>query len=446
MNANSLGWKITKQGEYKVDLPPLSEDEEQLVLSVEENFKHLAQEGLLGTDVEETLAKELEKNAEVQNIFLDPDQKEYLGRYAKMHACGFAFLDELLKDLDIEEISIIGPKKPAYVFVRNQGWKKTNAYFDDEKTIMDIVNRMASSIGRRITLQNPRLDAMLPDGSRLHASLRPISEGEITIRKFRQMPFSPSEIVKSSVIDAKAMAYLSLIMQSDNSVIIAGNTASGKTTTLNALFCFVPKNERVLIVEETPEINIPHEQQVRLVANRELGVNLKDLVYDSLRMRPDRMIVGEVRNIEEVEALFDVLLGGQARGAYATFHAQSAIECIRRLRKFGIDDADMRSIDAIVIQKRMLAYDVKKRSLMETRRVVEINETENGTTPVFMMRDGKLEHKQNKCGLSSRLADSLGLNAKEFRTEMEMREKWIKSSGLGFDEFFNSTQKLFYRL
>ena len=139
--------------------------------------------------------------------------------------------------------------------------------------------------------------------------------------------------------------------------MISGNTASGKTTTLNALFSFVPANERVLIAEETPEIMIPHAHQMRLVASREMGIGLKDLVYDTLRMRPDRMIVGEVRSREEAGALFDVLLAGQARGCYATFHAQSAEEARSRFRHLGVNPEDLSSLDCIVVQRRMLRYE-----------------------------------------------------------------------------------------
>ncbi len=303
---------------------------------------------------------------------------------------------------------------------------------------------MSRKLGRHITIQNPRLDAMLPDGSRLHASLSPISAGEITIRKFRERPFSPRELCENGTFDPSAMAFLSLVMQGDNSVIIAGNTASGKTTSMNALFSFVPAGERVLITEQTPEINIPHEHQLRLVANSDMGIGLNDLVYDSLRMRPDRMIVGEIRNRDEASALFDVLLAGQARGSYATMHAQSVSECLGRLRSFGIKDMDLESIDCVVIQRRMLVYDPKKKRNAEVRRVVEIAEVENGPKTLFSMDGKKSVDGFGKSSLLTRVADNFGMSGKEIVSELKRREKLLMRLEKEFTQFYSGVQKELY--
>ena len=353
----------------------------------------------------------------------------------------------MLKDDEIEEISIIGTQKPAYVYLRNKGWKSVNAQFCEQSAISDVVNKMARGLGRHITIQNPRLDAMLPDGSRLHATLPPVSAGEITIRKFRERPFSPPELIAHRAMSAKAMALLSLIMQGDNSVLIAGNTASGKTTTLNALFSFVPANERILIAEQTPEINIPHAHQLRLVANQDMGISLKDLVYDSLRMRPDRMIVGEIRNREEAEALFDVLLAGQARGSYATFHAQSADEALSRLGTLGVSRMDMRSIDCIVVQRRMLTYDLAARKTREIRRVVEIAQVNDKAEKIFTYDQKKdaLLHRPLERMLGN-TAEKLGMSLAEIKKELLQREKAVQGTEKGYAGFFNDVQKRFYGL
>jgi Flp pilus assembly CpaF family ATPase len=428
---NMLGWRILKQGEYFLDIPILSSEEKEIVITTEQRFKEATRDS---KEEGELLIEKLVKNvAEESGIFLDTQQEEYLSRIAVMHIYGFAFMDDLVNDPHIEEISVIGPKKPVYVYLRNEGWKRVNACFEDEKSIADMINKMSRNIGRHITMQNPRIDAMLPDGSRLHGSLSPISEGEITIRKFRDRPFSPLELVKNNSMTIDVLAFLSVLMQCDSSIMIAGNTASGKTTTLNALFSFVPSTERVIISEETPEINVPHKHQMRLVANKDMEISLKDLVYDSLRMRPDRMIVGEVRNKEEAEALFDVLMAGQARGSYATFHAQSVNEAISRLRSFGINEMDIKSIDCIIIQRRMLFYD-KKRNV-EVRKIVEIAET--GQT---IYHDGKLKHGN----LIEKMAHSFGMSKKEMLEELKERKKIIARAPLEYIDFYESIQKKFY--
>jgi Flp pilus assembly CpaF family ATPase len=437
---NMLGWRILGQGDYRLDLPVLGAEEESLILAAEERFREAARGGAV--ESERLILQALLGAAAEKGVYLSRQQEERLGKIAHMHIYGFGFVEPLLADPEIEEISVIGPRKPAYVCLRRKGWMKVNAAFDDEKAIGEMINKMAARLGRRITMQNPRLDAMLPDGSRLHASLPPVSLGEITIRRFRERPFSPAELAANGTAGARLLAFLSVLMQSDSSILIAGNTASGKTTTLNALFSFVPANERIIITEETPEIMVPHGQQIRMVANRDMGISLRDLVYDTLRMRPDRMIVGEVRNRDETQALFDVLLAGQARGCYATFHAQSAEEALSRLRAFGIAGNDLGSIDCIVVQRRMLYYDPEKRSSSEVRRVVEVAEIADEKAKIIYGKGAKLERGVLFC----RVAESFGMSEKEMMAELEARTKLITKEGPGYMEFFTSVQKKLYGL
>jgi flagellar protein FlaI len=435
-----LGWRILADGEYKLDIPTLTEDEQKLVSHAQERFREAAR-SQSANDKEEgrrLIEGLLDSAARDAGLYLDRSQQAYLGEIAFLHIFGFGFMEKLLEDPAVEEISVIGPGKPAYVYLRKQGWKSVNACFDDERSIGEMINRMSRALGRHITMQNPRLDAMLPDGSRLHASLPPVSHGEITIRRFRERPFSPRELYENGTMPADAMALLSVLMQCDLSILVAGNTASGKTTTMNALFSFIPWNERVLITEETPEINVPHSHQLRLVANRDMGITLKDLVYDSLRMRPDRMVVGEVRNKEETEALFDVLLAGQARGSYATFHAQSANEALSRLRSFGVREDDLSSVDCIVVQRRMLLYDAKERKAREARKVVEIMETDGAKT--LYKADGPVKGG----GLLERACESFGINMKEMAVELGRRKKLFAHAGPDYRAFFDTVQKELY--
>jgi flagellar protein FlaI len=442
-----LGWKVTAEGEYDIRLPRLSEEEEHVISLMEEGFRKEARKAEFSSkqDVLVMLRRLLCEYAEKDGILLDSEQLEYLPEMARLHIYGFAFLEPPLSDSSVEEISVIGVGKPAYAFVKKEGWKSMNAMFTSEGALMDVINKMASHTGRRITLQSPKLNAILKDGSRLHATLPPLSSGELTIRKFSEEPFSPSELAALKAMPARALAALSFIMQADCSLIISGNTASGKTTTLNTLFSFVPRNERVVIAEESPEISIPHEQQVRLVANPEMGVTLKDLAYDTLRMRPDRFILGEARNKEETEALFDSLLGGQARGCYATFHAQSAKETFRRLSFFGISELDFGSIDAVLVQRRMLRYNPKKRSNTEIRRMSELVFGRRHL-PIFTYLPKKDSWSEGKAGMREFAQDMcahLGLSAREFASDFKRREKFMKRE-LAFSESMDSFGKEFY--
>ncbi len=441
-----LGWHLEKTGEYLIELPILSTEEKELVLKIEERFKDLARikEFESPEEIKENIMLIINRIEEDEGILIEKDQKEYLTKMSMSHIYGLGAFDILLKDENIEEIAVIGMRKPVYVYLQSSGWKATNLYIDNLNFFMDLINRMTSRIGRRITLQNPRIDAVLKDGSRIHASIPPISEGELTIRKFKSNPISPSGIAKLNTINYRAMSYLSLIMQSDSSVIISGNTASGKTTTLNSLFAFVPFNERILVIEETPEVKLFHKHMVRITASKEMGIELEDLVYDSLRMRPDRIIVGEIRNKKEANALIDVLLAGQARGAYATFHAKSGEEALQRLKSFGINEYDLNSIDLIIVQKRIGKYENNK--IKELRKITEISTVENSRASIALEYNlSKDSWKINESKLLSKIKKMTGKKKSEIKKLIDEREKSIKNMSSEFKEFFEVFQEKWFK-
>ncbi|MCD6549783.1 CpaF family protein [Candidatus Micrarchaeota archaeon] len=452
----ALGWCVKDEKvDYPINLPVLTSEEEEVVLAVADLFKELAKYEEFESEEEtrEKIRELLEEYCVENQIVLDEDQEEYLVDIATSHVYGFAFFDQLLKDPNIEEIGVIGINKPVYVYVRNKGWQQTNGYLTTVEYAIDLINKMSRQLGRRITYQSPRLNAILPDGSRLHASIPPISKVEITIRKFRENPFTVFDLLRFHTVSPEALSVIWLLMQSDLSVIVAGNTASGKTTTLNALFSFVPLWERILITEETPEINIPHKHKVNLVANEDLGVTISSLVADSLRMRPDRVIVGEVRTAEEVNGLIDTILSGQARGSYATFHAQSSVEALRRMHSLGVLEFDLQSIDLIIIQRRMVKYDVKTRESKEIRRIIEIAEVDKSslmkTKPLFKYDFEKDRWTPNYSNsfLIERVRRVMGLTKAELKEELRRRTEFLKSNidkGWDFARSVEEIQKFAY--
>lgn len=439
-----LGWTITKEGDYLIKLPTLSKEEEELISLLEGKFLESVRSAKAHgpEDIKKIILAILDDYAKTNGFYLERDQRNYLGTIAHMHLYGAAFLDPLLEDSSIEEISIIGLNKPAYVYIRNKGWLGVNAQFTNESTLAETINKISQTHGRRITLQNPKLNASLQDGSRLHATLHPISEGEITIRKFKERPFSIPELAQNQTLNPEIAAFLWIVMQSDSSVLVCGNTASGKTTLLNALFAYVPANERIVITEETPEINVLHTHQVRLVANKEMNVSLLDLLHDSLRMRPDRLIIGEVRTPEETHALFDALLAGQARGCYATFHAQSVEEAKRRIIHAGIPKEDISTINCIIIQRRILKYDQKTKTNTELRRLVEV-ECFGEQIAVYDITKGTYEINISN-NVYELLGKKLGVSALEVKKEQEKRRAFIEKAPENHREFFGGLQKKWY--
>jgi len=307
-------------------------------------------------------------------ILLTKEQRDKISTLLEWESIGESILTPLLTDPDFEEIVINGPKKPIMVYHRVFGWLTTNVSFENEERIRTIINKMASPLGRQLSYHKPMLNAVLKDGSRLNASINPVAFSGInaTIRKFKENPFTPSDLAELGTISFEAMAFLWLAMQSSCSILVCGNTGSGKTTTLNALFCFLPKDERIVVVEETPELLLPQNHTIKMNTAEQLNITMSGLIDNTFRMRPDRVVIGEIRTKEESNAFVNTMLAGQAKGSYATFHAESAQEAIQRFVSFGVMESTLKSIDLVLVQRRINL--IKNGNRIETRKVTQICE------------------------------------------------------------------------
>ncbi len=369
---------------WAMNFPALSVSEERLIKQVLELFWS-KEEQKKKIDPFESLNGFFKQYCEEGQLDLESDQAEYLLFVLHRMAFGFWPLDCFLDESGIEEIAVtgIGDRKPVRVFDQDFGWLDTNLFFSSADFFKDLVNRMGRPVGRRLSFKSPRINARLNDGSRLHAAIEPVAFFGpcATIRKFREKPFSPSDLVQLNTVSAEIMAFLGLAMETDCSILMCGNTGSGKTSTLNALFLFVPSGERVISVEETPELQLPQPHWICLTTSEEADISMQSLICDSLRMRPDRIVVGEIRSEVEVKAFWDTLLAGQGKGSYATFHAQSGTEALARLTAMAIPRMDLASLDLIVVQKRVTLVDSNENSRSEVRRITEVSEvawTQNG--------------------------------------------------------------------
>ncbi len=426
-----LGWRVSgEKAGYSVGIPRLSREEEGIVNEICARFRENSKKGEFGgrEDAKSELEGILTGYCKDSGLMMETDQFDYLSKITLMQVWGFGPLDPMLADDSLEEIAVVGLGKPVYVYKRGEGWLETDCSFTSQEVFVNTVNKMARPLGRRLAYQTPRINSVLPDGSRLHASMPPISQLELTIRKFRANPISAPELVSLGTFSPESLAFLWLAMKVDTSILIAGNTASGKTSTLNALFSFIPLEERVLITEETPEINIPHKHRVSLLANTELGIGMGELASDSLRMRPDRLIVGEARTAGEAKALLDAITSGQARGSYATFHAHSAKEAVARMRALGAPETDIASIGLIVIQKRLGGSDKGK----EARRALEIAEVRmNGgaveaiTIYGYDYKTRSLKRTKNPSAVEEEVMNALGFDGKMLKKELSDRSKFL---------------------
>lgn len=250
---------------------------------------------------------------------------------------GLGDIEFLVNDMNLEEIVIPDSKENIKVYSRKYGWLSTNVKVNKEEDIVNYSNIIARRVGRQITVLNPLLDAQLMTGDRANAILYPISTkgNTITIRKFSSDPMTIIDLINNHTCDMKSATLLWLAIENEMNILISGGTASGKTSILNALMPFIPPNHRVVSVEDTRELMLPEflywtPLVTRLPNPEGKGeVSMLDLLVNSLRMRPDRIILGEMRRQQEAMVLFEAMHTGHS--VCATLHAESASETIQRL-------------------------------------------------------------------------------------------------------------------
>ncbi|MGH8806712.1 MAG: CpaF family protein [Noviherbaspirillum sp.] len=247
---------------------------------------------------------------------------------------GLGPLEDLLKDPEVEDILINGYND---VFLSRHGvLRRDSLRFSDNNHLLRIVRRILAPLGRRLDESNPMVDARLPDGARLNAVIEPLSvDGPmVSIRKFRKTPFKPTELLERGSFNQEIFMLLENAVKARCNILVSGGTSSGKTSLLNSLAFFIPEHERVVTVEDTIELALNHPHVVRMEA-RQGGfdgagaITIRDLVRNSLRMRPDRIVVGEVRGHEVMEMLQAMNTGHD--GSMATIHANTPRECLYRI-------------------------------------------------------------------------------------------------------------------
>lgn len=389
---DSIGSNFDVVPQYNVFKQKYSSEEKLLLSELRENLVDLAissdeslqvNEDKLLNDIKNFLFAKLANNS--QNNTISNEYLDNLARKLFQDLVGYGEIDPLIRDDNLEEIMVIGINKPVFVYHREYGMMKTNILFKDAGEVMNLIDSIARQINRRIDQESPILDGRLPDGSRVNATIPPISADgpSMTIRKFKRDPLTIIDLINSKTISVELAAFFWLCFDGlgvkSANAIISGGTSSGKTTTLNALSSFINPKERIITIEDTLELQIPHEHVIRMetrppnVENRgELTMN--DLVKNSLRQRPDRIIVGEVRGSEAI-TLFTALNTGHS--GFGTLHSNDARETITRLTNapMSVPNIMISAIDFIIMQNRIYRPDgVSFRRISEVAEVSGIEE------------------------------------------------------------------------
>lgn len=273
------------------------------------------------------------------NIRLAPSLQEQLFKDILDDVLGYGPLQPLLDDHTISEVMVNGAKN---VFIEQNGkLTKTSIQFENDDAVMRLIEKIIVPLGRRIDSDTPTVDARLPDGSRVNAIIPPVSvDGPtITIRKFEKGRLSIDQLIELGSITQNMADLVQACVVSRMNVIISGGTGSGKTTLLNVLSGFIPENERIVTIEDAAELSLQQEHVVRLETkppNLEgrFAVTIRDLVRNSLRMRPDRIVVGEVRGGEALDMLQAMNTGHD--GSLTTLHANSPRDALSRLETMSL--------------------------------------------------------------------------------------------------------------
>jgi pilus assembly protein CpaF len=339
---------------------------------------------------------------------------------------GYGPLEPLLRDETVTEVMANGPDD---VYVERYGIiEKTGIIFQDDAHLMRIIDRIVSPLGRRVDESNPMVDARLPNGYRVNATIPPLAlDGPIlTIRKFAQTPYTAQDLIANGTLTSPLVTFLNACVDARINMIISGGTGTGKTTLLNVVSAFIPSNERIVTIEDTAELQLKQEHVVRTeyrppnIEGRG-EVTIRQLVINALRMRPDRIIVGEARGGEALDMLQAMNTGHD--GSLTTIHSNSPRDTLRRIETMvlmagmelplkAIREQVASAIDLVVHMERLRDG---------TRKVVQVSEVQGmeGDTVVLQdifqfhqteFRGGRVVGSLNATGLRPKFVDKFIVN------------------------------------
>ncbi|MFX1519142.1 MAG: type II/IV secretion system ATPase subunit [Promethearchaeota archaeon] len=375
----------TRRTMYHVIETPLKKREKEVVDTLKEKlienidivFGELTEED----EKYDYLREKIENLWKKEKIALDVNNSfDKVFYYVSRDFIGFGRLEPLLRDQTIEDISCDGVGIPIYIWHRKYESIPTNLIFRNAEELNGTIIKIAQRSGRHISIANPILDASLPDGSRVQLTYgKEVTQrgSTFTIRKFRADPLTITDLLQFNTINTEMAAYLWYLIENRHSALIAGGIASGKTTLLNTLSMFIMPGLKIVTIEDTAELNIPHENVISSISRTGLGVEeegrkrgsvtLFDLLKASLRQRPDYIIVGEIRG-EEAYFLFQAMATGHL--GMATIHGDSVSSVIHRLesKPMNIPRSMLTSLDAVVVQRKV------RYGGAHIRRSIEISE------------------------------------------------------------------------
>lgn len=362
--------------------------QEKLIAGLDPNLDVVAR----ADEVKETIRELFHSFLNEENIVLSRIDRTALFDQIISEILGYGPIERLLKDSTITEIMCNGPKD---VYVERRGKiTRTDITFDDDEHLSRIIDRIVAPLGRRVDESSPMVDARLPDGSRVNAIIPPISlNGPVlTIRLFAQTPFQVDDLIGFGTITPEAVTFLDACVRARLNIVISGGTGSGKTTFLNVLSGFIPDDDRIITIENAAELQLRQEHVVTLEARPpniegKGAIEIRDLVVNSLRMRPDRIVVGEVRAGEALDMLQAMNTGHD--GSLTTAHSNSPRDTLARLETMCLMagmDLPLRAIrEQIASALDLIVHEERLRD--GTRKIVAITEVQGMEGDIITLSD-----------------------------------------------------------
>jgi len=371
--------------------------------------------------------------AEENLIYTRADRAQLL-EWVTADIVGYGPLEPLLQDETITEVMVNGPDR---VYVERRGLiELSDVVFEDDAHVRRIIDRIVSPLGRRVDESSPMVDARLPSGYRVNATIPPLSlDGSaLTIRKFAQTPYTVQDLVANGTFNTNLVTFLQACVEARVNMIISGGTGTGKTTLLNVVSAFIPGNERIVTIEDTAELQLNRDHIVRLEyrppnVEGEGEVTIRQLVINALRMRPDRIVVGEARGGEALDMLQAMNTGHD--GSMTTIHSNSPRDTLRRIETMVLMaglDLPLKAIREQLASAIELVVHLE-RMRDGTRRVAYVSEVQGMEGDSIVMQDlfefeqtafqaGRVVGSLDSTGLRPKFADKFEMNSIELPKEI----------------------------
>ncbi len=428
---------------YNVVEPFLNEEEKAILEKLKQSLVSTINVSLRAIKNQEELMRFLEEQTQTliaeYDFDLSPDQYLKLMYYIYRDFVGLNEIEPLMQDPYIEDISVDGIGIPVYVLHQRYGSLRTNIVWNDVEKLREFVVKLAERCDRYISYAEPLLDGTLPDGSRVQATLASdvTTRGPtFSIRKFRKEPFTPVDMILLKTASPELLAYLWYCIEQRRNILICGGTGTGKTSFLNAISLFIPIEAKVVSIEDTRELALPHEHWIPGVTRASFTgtkvgeVTMFDLLRESFRQNPDYLIVGEIRG-KEAYVMFQGMASGHA--SFSTMHAGSLEDVIKRLESPPIElsPALLETLDIVVVMVHAREYGRSARRVKEVVEIQNINRETGKATAVkafqWISAEDRIEYRGYSWVLN-KISIERGIPIERIRKEIEDRKmvlEWL---------------------